>query len=67
MVAEDFNAHNTAWGGQITDEWGDELIELLIRHDFNICNGRDDPPTFIHSQGTSWVDITAYRNIEIDK
>lgn len=59
IIAGDFNAKNTLWGGNITDDRGEELSEFLLLNNLFLLNNRDSLPTFESARGTSWIDISA--------
>lgn len=65
IIMGDLNAKHTAWGGQDTDERGEDLMEWCIVEGYKIENNREDPPTFENSRGKSWIDLVMTRGVEI--
>lgn len=65
LVAGDFNVKNEAWGGDMTDERGEELMEMAVMYGWELANDRNQGPTFESTNGRSWVDVTWSRELEI--
>lgn len=58
LITGDFNSKNITWGGNITDDRGEELIEFIIKNDLIILNNMNSEPTFDCNRGKSWIDLT---------
>ena len=58
MICGDFNAKAYAWGWQIEDERGQNLVEMFASKDMEILN-RGNAPTFRRGDTISYIDVTA--------
>ncbi|XP_071041416.1 uncharacterized protein [Parasteatoda tepidariorum] len=58
VLCGDLNAKSTVWGPK-RDARGDAVVEFLQKHDLDIVNSPDSPPTFNSVLGQSWIDIIA--------
>lgn len=58
IIGGDFNAKSSIWGGENTDQRGEELIEFMLNNNLNTLNNNTSLPTFETINGKSWVDIT---------
>ncbi|GBN28168.1 hypothetical protein AVEN_148467-1 [Araneus ventricosus] len=62
VINGDFNAKIPAWGLTRSDSRGLELLNFVLRHDLDIRNYIDSPPTFESIRGKSWIDLTIAKN-----
>ncbi|XP_056643900.1 uncharacterized protein LOC130449876 [Diorhabda sublineata] len=65
ILAGDFNAKNTGWGGDINDDRGEDILDWITSRTYFINNTHDSPPTFISNRGKSWVDLTITKEITL--
>ncbi|XP_056644816.1 uncharacterized protein LOC130450460 [Diorhabda sublineata] len=65
ILAGDFNAKHTSWGGDINDERGQDIVDWTTRHNIYIHNTYDSLPTFQTTRGKSWIDLTMTKTIII--
>lgn len=57
VIAGDFNAKNTYWGGERTDGRGTLLLEWAYALNLNVLND-GTLPTLVRTNGTSYIDLT---------
>lgn len=64
IVVGDLNAHNSAWGGDDTDERGADIMDWTLSHNMIIENDPESEPTYESTAGRkSWVDLTMTRDV----
>lgn len=65
LIAGDLNAHHEAWGGDVTDARGEDLLEWCVSNGLTIVNDNNSTPTFDCNRGKSWIDVTITNNMNI--
>ncbi|XP_074032133.1 uncharacterized protein [Leptinotarsa decemlineata] len=65
IMVGDVNAKNVAWGGNITDERGEDVLEWVMEKGYLVENDCESPPTFYSNRGESWVDITISESVQV--
>lgn len=58
IMTGDFNAKNTLWGGNITDDRGEQLSEFFLLHNIFVVNDKHTEATFETVNGSSWIDLS---------
>lgn len=58
VIAGDFNARNTLWGGEVTNTRGRQLAQFSHSHQLRILNNPDSLPTFETQYAGTWIDVT---------
>ncbi|GBN68074.1 Retrovirus-related Pol polyprotein from type-1 retrotransposable element R1 [Araneus ventricosus] len=58
IIASDLNAKNSLWGGNTSDDRGNQLLEFTLSRGLSVLNEENSPPTFEGSTGRSWIDTT---------
>ncbi|XP_072400410.1 uncharacterized protein [Diabrotica undecimpunctata] len=66
ILAGDFNAKHTSWGGNTTDSRGQDIIDWTTLHHIYIHNKHNSPPTFLTLRGKSWIDLTLTKNTTVN-
>jgi ribonuclease HI len=63
LVSGDFNAKSSVWGGDVNDERGDDVLDLISSRSLHLLNDATSPATFCNTQDfRSWVDLTLVSN-----
>lgn len=65
IIAGDFNAKNTIWGGTINNRRGKDLYDWAIMEGWRLENNNSDPASFYSSVGQSWIDLIFTKNLKI--
>lgn len=58
VVGGDFNAKHAAWGSDLTDARGGELLRFAVGSGLLIVNDPASPPTYSNAYVDSWLDVT---------
>ncbi|XP_074031352.1 uncharacterized protein [Leptinotarsa decemlineata] len=66
ILVGDVNAKNTAWGGNITDERGEDILDWVTEKGYTMENACGSPATFHSNRGESWVDLTVSENVQVN-
>lgn len=60
----EFNTKSELWVQNKLDSWGQDVINLITRHDLSILNDLKYAPTYSSTIGTSWIDIIIHDNTD---
>lgn len=58
LIVGDLNSNHQAWGGEISDEGGDKVIQYVINNALHILNEKEQGPTFQSNRGKSFIDLS---------
>ncbi|XP_074036728.1 uncharacterized protein [Leptinotarsa decemlineata] len=67
ILVGDVNAKNVAWGGNTTDERGEDVLEWVMKKGYLIENDCESPATFSSNRGESWVDLTISESVQVNE